>query len=60
MIFKSHMPKRRLCVMMLWHVSIRRLLQLQGVLRCLIYGQEDKNGNLIGTDRRLVLWLFSK
>lgn len=46
--------------MMLWHVSIRRLLQLQGVLRCLIYGQEDKNGNLIGTDRRLVLWLFSK
>lgn len=38
--------------------SVQRLLQIQGVLRCLTYGPEQPDGYLIGSDRRFALWLF--
>lgn len=37
---------------------VQRLLRIDGVLRCLTYGPEDKEGYLTGKDRQFALWLL--
>lgn len=37
---------------------MQRLLNIDGVLRCLTYGPEDKEGYLTGKDHQFALWLL--
>ena len=37
---------------------LQRLLNIDGVLRCLTYGSEDKVGYLTGKDRQFALWIL--